>query len=85
MKRHPKPCKKFAPGECKFKSDCAYQHVEPTENKEQIKLEEKVKQLEQVVHQEKNKNMEINMKIKEWEKIVNEMAVKMVQLEVSMK
>ena len=53
MKRHPKPCKKYASGECKFKSDCAYKHVEPTENKEQIKLEEKVKQLEKDVHQEK--------------------------------
>ena len=85
MKRHPKPCKKYASGECKFKSDCAYKHVEPTENKEQIKLEEKVKQLEKVVHQEKNNNMEMNVKIKELEKTVNEMAVKMVQLEVNLK
>ena len=57
-KHIPKPGKKYVSGEFIFKSDCAYKHVEPTENKEQIKLEEKVEQLEKIVHQEQIKNME---------------------------
>ena len=48
MGRHPNDV--FASGECIIKTDCAYTHVEPTENKEQQKLEEKVKQLENVAH-----------------------------------
>ena len=53
--------------------------------KEQIKLEEKVKQLEQVVHQDKTIIWKKNMKIKELKQIVNKTAVKMVLLEVSLK
>ena len=49
MKRHPKYCKKFASGECRFKSDCSYKHKEPTSNIEQDQLKEKVKQLEKVL------------------------------------
>jgi hypothetical protein len=46
MKRHPRPCKKFASGQCKYKNHCAYKHLEPKENREQSEMIEKVKQLE---------------------------------------
>jgi hypothetical protein len=46
MKRHPRPCKKFALGQCKYKNHCAYKHLEPKENREQSEMIEKVKQLE---------------------------------------
>ena len=48
-KRHPKYCKMYALGQCKF-SDCAYKHLGPKGNEEQNNLIEKLKKLEQVTH-----------------------------------
>ena len=49
-KRHPKGCKRYASGECRFKNSCAYKHQQPTLNKDQTELNDKLKQIEKVLH-----------------------------------
>ena len=50
FKRHPKSCKRFYSGQCKFGKDRAYKHEEQKQNEEQSLMIEKVKQMEKVVH-----------------------------------
>ena len=50
FKRHPKSCKRFYSGQCKFGKDRAYKHEEQKQNEEQSLMIEKVKQIEKVVH-----------------------------------
>ena len=49
-KRHPKKCKRYAVGNCRFLSDCAYEHKKPTTNKEHEDLKVKVETMEKVLH-----------------------------------
>ena len=52
QKRHPKRCKRYASGTCRFENGCAYKHQKPTTNEdpEQKKLKEKVQVMEKVLH-----------------------------------
>ena len=50
LKRHPKTCKKFVSGHCRFQMDCPYKHEKPIPNKEQVQTTENLKQLEHVLH-----------------------------------
>ena len=49
-KRHPKRCKRYALGNCRFKNECAYDHQKPTINKDQKLLNDKIEVLDKVVH-----------------------------------
>ena len=49
-KRHPKRCKSYALGNCRFKNSCAYKYHKPTINKDHKILDDKVELLEKVVH-----------------------------------
>ena len=70
-KRHPRNCKNYFSGNCKFKSDCCYHHQEqiPEPNEEHLKLVQKINELKKVVQ-----------KVNELEKVVqaqNRMVLKM--------
>ena len=44
--RHPKGCKKFAVGQCRFGEECEYHHKDKTKSNEQCKCKDKVDRLE---------------------------------------
>ena len=49
-RRHPKTCRRFNSGqECRFKEECAYNHIRKNPDEEQIILKEKVEVLEKTV------------------------------------
>ena len=68
VKRHPKACKQYASGHCRFESGCAYKHEEPIPNKEQIQMAQKVQKLEQVLHAMTRKVLAMEEEIKEIKK-----------------
>ena len=49
LKRHPKCCKRYASGSCRFAEGCAYAHKKPAINEDHAHLNEKLQQLEKVV------------------------------------
>ena len=51
QKRHPKPCKRYSSGNCRFKKDCAFKHPRMIVVKDQCELEQKLKFLENIVHE----------------------------------
>ena len=65
LKRHPKACKKFVTGHCRFENDCAYKHEKLIPNKEQVEMTEKLKQLEVVLHAMTRKVLSMEKEIKE--------------------
>ena len=49
-RRHPKTCRRFNSGqECRFKEECAYNHIRKNPDEEQIILKEKVEVIEKTV------------------------------------
>ena len=71
IKRHPKCCKQFASGKCRFGGDCSYKHVEPTKNKEIIQVEENLKQLEKITHAPTQKVLSLETEIEKTKKDQN--------------
>ena len=49
-KRHPKNCKRYPSGGCRFKNDCAFKHPSKIVVKDQCEIEHKVKFLGNIVH-----------------------------------
>ena len=50
QKRHPKNCKRYPSGGCRFKNDCAFKHPSKIVLKDQCEIEHNVKFLENIVH-----------------------------------
>ena len=51
QKRHPKNCKRYTSGNCSFKVDCAYKHQSNIAVLDHSNIEQKVKFLENFVHE----------------------------------
>ena len=58
-KRHPKRCKRYAWGNCRFKNECAYDHQNPTINKDEKLLNDKIEVLEKVVRSLTRKDLSL--------------------------
>ena len=72
-KRHPKHCKRYDSGQCRYKEDCTYKHQEPIKNMEQAQMVEKLKKLETVVHALTRKVLSLEeemIKIKKNKKVI---------------
>ena len=50
QKRHPKNCKRYSSGKCRFKNDCAFKHPSSSVVKDQCEIEQKVQFLENIVY-----------------------------------
>ena len=82
MKRHPKYCKRYASGHCRFEDGCAYKHEDQRNIKENTQNITKVKELEKEVAALSNKVLSleetinneeqglINKKVKELANII---------------
>ena len=63
-KRHPKPCKRFGSGRCRFQSECAYNHQNVPETKSKCELTEKVEILEKIVWEITLKFIKVDQELK---------------------
>ena len=81
MKRHPKGCKRYSEGQCRFERGCAYKHQDEAINKEQVNLHDKVLELEKVVKVITEKHVSLNEKAMEQEKVLRAMTRKVLSLE----
>ena len=95
--RHPKQCKQFAAGRCRFGFDCDYNHKIPVHSKEECKPKEKMVKLETKVEEmalkiltletelkEIKQNKNIKLKDNETEKVMKAMVRKVLSLESDM-
>ena len=51
QKRHPKICKRYFSGNCRFKNECAFKHSTKIVVKDQCEIEQKLLFLENIVHE----------------------------------
>ena len=65
MKRHPKGCKRYSEGQCRFETECAYKHQDEAINRKQVNLNNKVLELEKGVEVITEKHVSLNEKAME--------------------
>ena len=86
--RHPKPCRKYNLGKCRFENECAYKHIKPHINQDHEQLKENIKVLEKAVEElsKTNKdNEQLNDKVLVLEKVLHAMTRKVLNLETELK
>ena len=78
QKRHPKRCKRYVTGKCRFENGCAYNHQKQPKAKDHDHLKEKVELLEKGV---KKDNDNLKQKIEVLEKVTHALTRKVLSLE----
>ena len=64
QKRHPTSCKKYTLGKCRFKNDCAYLQESTSAVQDQCEVKDKVRFLENFVHELFHKILDMEEEIK---------------------
>ena len=81
-KRHPRICKRYVgEGSCVFGEKCEYLHKDNTISTDQIKIKERVDQLEQVLKDKLTEENKMQKAMTEMEKVVKAMSRKVLNLE----
>ena len=71
QRRHPKPCKRFASGSCRFGTECAYNHQSVPIIKEICEHTEKIDILEKIVWEITLKFNKFDQELKDLKKQIN--------------
>ena len=71
QRRHPKPCKRFASGSCRFGTECAYNHQSVPIIKEICEHTEKIDTLEKIVWEITLKFNKFDQELKDLKKQIN--------------
>lgn len=69
-KRHPKRCKRYASGNCRFEN-CAYKHQKPTIAEDPEQLKEKLQVIEKVLHAMTRKVLSLETEVEQLKKKSN--------------
>ena len=81
-KRHPKPCKSYAQQtNCSFGDKCKCSHEEKENLPEEVKLKDRIAELEKVIKEKSLDESKIEHAVRELEKVVKAMSCKVIHLE----
>ena len=81
-KRHPKLCRRYVlEGSCSYNERCDYLHKEKEISPADLKLKERINELEKVVREKVSEEKKMAVAITELEKVVKAMSRKVIHLE----